>query len=248
MKTSRLIDVRFAPEDLDRGLRCSRSNRRGFYQRKFRRGTSEMELSWFSGLVQNLSKMPFSNFNPFGGERKIMKDQCMSWICLDVHPDLTLKTCLSLASWNGRYSNSKQQLLKRKSRMCKSWDELSKPLSCNFLQFAGAPWVFPFRDETFGKLQVVIFSKDESVETFRERIDKKDFHFRLPETQHPQAVHRRFQAARRTEEKGSFVTANNAGVWVSPCQTASQATREKVGRFISRVLHGAGVFFFCGMF
>ena len=64
-----------------------------------------------------------------------------------------------------------------------------------------------FRDS-----QVVIFSKDESVETFRERIDKKDFHFQHPETQHPQAVHRRFQAARRTEEKGSFVTANNAGV------------------------------------
>lgn len=62
--------------------------------------------------------------------------------------------------------------------------------------------------------QVVIFSKDESVETFRERIDKEDFHFQLPETQQTQqsqAVHRRFQAARRTEEKASFVT-NNAGV------------------------------------
>ena len=193
-------------------------------------------------------KNAFFKFQSFWRWEKDHERSMYVLICLDVHPDLTLKTCLSLASWNGRYSNSKQQLLKRKSRMCKSWDELSKPLSCNFLQFAGAPWVFPFRDETFGKLQVVIFSKDESVETFRERIDKKDFHFRLPETQHPQAVHRRFQAARRTEEKGSFVTANNAGLWVSPCQTASQATREKVGRFISRVLHGAGVFFFCGMF
>jgi len=47
-------------------------------------------------------------------------------------------------------------------------------------------------------MEVVVFSPDESVETLRERINKKDFqHQRI---EHSQAVHSRFQAARRAEE------------------------------------------------
>ncbi len=47
-------------------------------------------------------------------------------------------------------------------------------------------------------MQVVVFSPDESVERLRERINKKDFQHQR--TEHSQAVHTRFQAARRAEE------------------------------------------------